>query len=67
MKRMIISVSETATIPAVKSLLMEKRMMAAAQARAEVMMMMRPSVTDVFFSRINTSLFSAVSIVSLRF
>ena len=67
MKRMIISVSETATITAVKSLLMEKRMMAAAQARAEVMMMMRPSVTDVFFSRINTSLFSAVSIVSLRF
>ena len=67
MKKMIISVSETATITAVKSLLMEKRMMAAAQARAEVMMMMRPSVTDVFFSRINTSLFSAVSIVSLRF
>ena len=67
MKTMIMSVSETAAIPTVKSLLMEKRMMAAAQARAEVMMMMRPSVTDVFFSRINTSLFSAVSIVSLRF
>ena len=66
MKKMIISVSETATITAVKSLLMEKRMMATAQARAEVMMM-RTSVTDVFFSRINTSLFSAVSIVSLRF
>ena len=45
---MIMSVSETATIPADKSLLMEKRMMATAQARAEVMMM-RTSVTDVFF------------------
>ena len=66
MKTMIMSVSETAAIPTVKSLLMEKRMMAAAQARAEVMMM-RTSATDVFFSRINTSLFSAVSIVSLRF
>ena len=36
--KMIISVSETVTIPAVKRLLMEK-MMAVAQARAEVMMM----------------------------
>ena len=40
--------------------------MAAAQARAEAMMM-RTLLADVIFSRINTSLFSAVIIVSLPF
>ena len=63
---MIFSVSETATIPVVKSLLM-KKIMAAAKAGAEALMM-RTSVTNViYFSRINTSLFSAVAIVSLLF
>lgn len=41
-------------------------MMAVAQARAEVMMI-RTSETDVIFSRINASLFSAITIVSLLF
>ena len=42
---MIISVSETVTIPAVKRLLMEK-MMAVAQARAEVMMMQTSETSE---------------------
>jgi len=55
------SVSETATIPAVKRLQMEK-MTAAAHSKVEAVMM-GTSVTVVIFPRINTPLFS----VSLLF